>query len=61
MELLEQSSKSLRQVARELGVAENNLYNWRKHYKSNQEKAFPNQPQLDEKRIGIKAIKSTNC
>jgi transposase len=33
VELLEQSSKSLRQVARELGVAENNLYNWQKQSK----------------------------
>ena len=30
VELLEQSNKSVRQVAKELGVAENNLYNWRK-------------------------------
>jgi len=28
LELLEQSNKTLRQVAKELGVAENNLYNW---------------------------------
>ncbi|KTC81963.1 transposase [Legionella cincinnatiensis] len=34
VELLEQSSKSLRQVARELRVAENNIYIWRKHYKA---------------------------
>ena len=40
IELLEQSNKTLRQVARELGVAENNLYNWRRIYRNNQEKAF---------------------
>ncbi|WP_371923162.1 transposase [Legionella sp. 27cVA30] len=45
---LEQSNKPLRQVARELGVAENNLYNWRRIYRNNPEKAFPNQPQLTE-------------
>ncbi|HHT0594986.1 TPA: transposase [Legionella anisa] len=58
VELLEQSSKSLRQVARELGVAENNLYNWRKHYKSNQEKSFPNQPRLDEKELELRRLRA---
>lgn len=58
VELLEQSSKSLRQLARELGVAENNLYNWRKQYKNNQEKAFPNTPQLDEKELELRRLKA---
>ncbi|WP_133138129.1 transposase [Legionella rowbothamii] len=30
VELLEQDHKSIHQVAKELGVPENNLYNWRK-------------------------------
>jgi transposase len=58
VELLEQGNKSLRQVARELGVAENNLYNWRKQYKNNQQKAFPNQPHLDEKDLELRRLKS---
>jgi transposase len=58
VELLEQSSKSLRQVARELGVAENNLYNWRRDYRNNQEKAFPNQPQLNEKDLELRRLKA---
>ncbi|KTD16901.1 transposase [Legionella jordanis] len=58
IELLEQSNKSLRQIARELGVSENNLYNWRKDYRSNQEKAFPNQPQLDEKDLELRRLKA---
>jgi len=33
VEILEESHKSVRQVAKELGVAENNLYNWRKQLK----------------------------
>lgn len=37
VELLEQTSNSLHQVPRELVVAENNLDNWRKQYKNNQE------------------------
>lgn len=58
IELLEQSNKPLRQVARELGVAENNLYNWRKIYRNNQEKAFPNQPRLTEKDLELRRLKS---
>lgn len=58
IELLEQSTKSLRQVAKELGVAENNLYNWRKKYRVNQEKAFPNQPQLSEKDLELRRLKT---
>lgn len=58
IELLEQSDKSLRQIARELGVSENNLYNWRKDYRNNQEKAFPNQPHLDEKDLELRRLKA---
>lgn len=58
IELLEQSNKPLRQVARELGVAENNLYNWRRNYRNNQEKAFPNQPQLNEKDLELRRLKA---
>lgn len=58
IELLEQSNKPLRQVARELGVAENNLYNWRKRYRDSQEKAFPNQPQLKEKDLELRRLKA---
>jgi transposase len=58
IELLEQSNKPLRQVARELGVAENNLYNWRRIYRNNQEKAFPNQPQLNEKDLELRRLKA---
>lgn len=58
IELLEQGNKALRQVARELGVAENNLYNWRKQYRINQEKAFPNQPQLNEKDLELRRLKA---
>lgn len=58
VELLESSNKPLRQIARELGVAENNLYNWRKQYLFKQEKAFPNQPQLNEKDLELKRLKA---
>ena len=58
IELLESSNKPLRQVAREIGVAENNLYNWRKQYLLKQEKVFPNQPQLNEKDLELKRLKA---
>lgn len=58
VELLEQSEKPLRQIAKELGVAENNLYNWRKQYQVNQEKAFPNQSQLTEKDLELRRLKA---
>ncbi|MCP0914260.1 transposase [Legionella sp. 27cVA30] len=58
IEFLEQSNKPLRQVARELGVAENNLYNWRRIYRNNPEKAFPNQPQLTEQDLELRRLKS---
>lgn len=58
IELLESSTKPLRQVARELGVAENNLYNWRKQYLLKQENVFPNQPQLNEKDLELKRLKA---
>ena len=58
VELLEQSNKPLRQIAKELGVAENNLYNWRKQYHSKQEQSFPNQPQFDEKELELRRLKS---
>lgn len=58
VELVEQGHKSLRQVAKELGIAENNLYNWRKQLKEKQEQAFPNESRLDEKELELRRLKS---
>lgn len=58
VELVEQGHKSVRQVAKELGIAENNLYNWRKQLKQKQEKAFPNESQYDEKELELRRLKS---
>ncbi|WP_131764407.1 transposase [Legionella drozanskii] len=55
-ELLKQSSKPIRQIAKELGIGENNLYNWRKQFHLKQDKAFPNQPQLDEKELELYVV-----
>jgi len=58
VELVDQGHKSVRQVAKELGIAENNLYNWRKQLKQKQEKAFPNESQFDEKELELRRLKS---
>lgn len=58
VEILEQGHKSVRQVAKELGVAENNLYNWRKQLHKKQEKAFPNKPQFDEKELELRRLRT---
>ena len=58
VEILEQGNKSVRQVAKELGVAENNLYNWRKQLHKKQENAFPNQPKHDEKELELRRLKA---
>lgn len=58
VDLLESSSKSLRQVSVELGISETNLYNWRKQLHSKQANAFPNQPQADEKELELRHLKA---
>ena len=58
VELLEQSQKSVRQIAKELGVAENNLYNWRKQLKQKRAQAFPNESQFDAKELELRRLKS---
>ena len=58
VELLEQSGKSVRQIAKELGIPENNLYNWRYQLRSKQDKAFPNQPSFDEKELELRRLKA---
>lgn len=58
VEILEQGNKSVSQVAKEVGVAENNLYNWRKQLHKKQENAFPNQPHHDEKELELRRLKA---
>ena len=50
VQLIGDSFKPVRQLAEELGVSENNLYNWRKQLRKKAEKAFSNKPRLDEKK-----------
>ena len=56
--LLEQPGKTVGQVAKELGIKENNLHNWRKQLRIKQEKAFPNETQFDEKELELRRLKS---
>lgn len=58
VELIEQGNKSVSQVAKELGIAENNLYNWRKQLYKKQENAFPNQPKHDEKELELRRLRA---
>jgi transposase len=58
VQLMGESSKPIRQLAEELGVSENNLYNWRKQLREKQDEAFSNQPRLDEKELEIRRLKA---
>jgi transposase len=43
--LAEQSDKPVTQVARELGIRQNQIYKWKKQLEVHQEKAFPGKGQ----------------
>ena len=43
--LAEQSDKSVTQVARELGIRQNQIYKWKKQLETHQGKAFPGKGQ----------------
>ena len=58
VQLMGESSKPIRQLAEELGVSENNLYNWRKQLREKADKTFSNQPRLDEKELEIRCLKA---
>lgn len=58
VQLMGESSKPVRQLAMELGVSENNLYNWRKQLRVKAAHAFSNQPRLDEKELEIRRLKA---
>ena len=57
VQLMKESSKPICRLAEELGVSENNLYNWRKQLREKADNAFPNQPRLDEKELEIRQLK----
>jgi transposase len=57
VQLMGESSKPICRLAEELGVSENNLYNWRKQFREKADNAFSNQPRLDEKELEIRQLK----
>ena len=58
VQLMGESSKPICRLAEELGVSENNLYNWRKQFREKADNAFSNQPRLDEKELEIRQLKA---
>jgi transposase len=58
VQLMKENSKPICKLAEELGVAENNLYNWRKQLQTKSDKAFTNQPRLDENELEIRRLKA---
>ena len=58
VQLMKESSKPNRQIAEELGVSENNLYNWRKQLREKADKAFSNQRRMDETEFEIRRLKA---
>ena len=58
VQLMGEGSKPIRQLAEELGVSENNLYNWRRQLREKADKAFSNKPRLDEKELEIRQLKA---
>ena len=57
VQLMGENSKPICRLAEELGVSENNLYNWRKQFREKADNAFSNQPRLDEKELEIRQLK----
>ena len=44
--LIEESGKSVAEIAAELGVSDNSLYRWRQEFRRDGEQAFPGQGRL---------------
>ena len=55
--LCNESGKSSAQVAFELGISSNSLYNWRKQYSEKKEAAFKNESQLSAEQQEIKRLR----
>ena len=55
--LCEESGKSSAQIASELGISANSLYNWRKQLKELKEGAFKSESQLTPEQQEIKRLR----
>jgi transposase len=58
VQLMGESFKPICRLAEELGVSENNLYNWRKQLREKTDNVFSNHPRLDEKELEIRQLKA---
>ena len=58
VQLMGESSKPICRLAEELGVSENNFYNWRKQLRAKADGACVNQPRLDENELEIRRLKA---
>ncbi len=53
--LVEESDKPVAQIARELGIRQNQIYKWKKQLETHQEKAFPGKGQpMDEENARLR-------
>ncbi len=59
--LTEETGKSSAQIAHELGISVNLLYNWRKQYKDKKESAFTNESQLTPEQQELKRLRLENA
>ena len=55
---MEESFKPICRLTEEVGVSENDVYNWWKRFRKKAENAFSNQPCLDEKELEIRSLKA---
>jgi transposase len=61
LRLAEESEKPASQIAHELGVPVNNLYNWKQRYRNKKDTAFTNQSQLTSEEQEIKRLRLENA
>lgn len=60
VELANEGTKPVAQVARELNISKTNLYSWISKYSSHGEDGFINNPQDDELRLELRRLKAEN-
>ena len=58
--LTEQEGRTVADVARELGIPRNNLYNWRSKYREEAEEAFPGKGNLPKHEKELRRLEREN-
>lgn len=59
--LADESGKSTAQIAAELGISANQIYNWKRQYITKPESAFKNESQLSEEQTEIQRLRLENA